>query len=249
MDEQSRRKFLQQFAVLSAGIYAGIFNGCKPDYGPVVMPAYGVQPIDTDPPDVSGNLFIRNAFGIEIVLYDRYNRLKLIGSRSDLFRVHVPREVQEEIELEIFQYMDIFGNLDSPSPSKVVKKLNVNLPVETSENPSYIWIIDMFPIKDCGEMKFSYNQDSEYNVDVNLIISERIRFEELVLGNILRLGLTYGEYLIEYVYWRGNSPKAGEKAELGRISTENINGEEVPIRVTLDAENKIIERIIPNWEG
>jgi len=245
MDDLSRRKFLKQFAVLSAGVGAVIFAGCEP------FLEYGPPPIDSDPQDTMGNLFIysSNTFGSELVLYDSYRRLKIFYMPRSHYRVNVPGDGIQENELQMFKYYDVDGNLDNPPTSELFKRWSVILPTNPSINPEFVWIIDDNEIQDCGELVFINNTVSDINVEVNLLISERMHTEQFVSGKPLHLGMTYGEYTIEYTYWIGNSPKAGERRELGRITTEIVNGAEIPIRSTLNTENNKIERTIPNWEG
>ena len=245
MDEPLRRKFLKQFAVLSTGIGTIWLTGFDAHAQYENLPMYGPMPIDADSPDELGNLYIRSVMGRELVLYNRNKRLKIIEGMSTPYRVNIKRAVQEENELEIFKFWDIKGSLANPSSSEIFKRWSVNLPSEVSEIPNYIWIIDRSSTKDCGELVLNYNPDSEIMVNVKL----GTHTEQVIAGRPIHLGLTFGDYVIEYHYWRGNSPKTGERIELGNITTEMVNGEEVPIRVNLNSENRKVERTIPKWEG
>jgi len=149
MDDQSRRKFLKQFAVLSVGVGSFILSGCEDrvDYGPI--PPYGPPPIDSDPPDLIGNLYIRSLIPMELVLYDRHQRLKilLVGWTDSLYRVNVRRGGNEENELEMFRYFDVRENLDSPPNTDLFKRWSVILPTELSENPQCVWIMCPAPVE------------------------------------------------------------------------------------------------------
>jgi len=249
MDELSRRKFLKQFAVFSAGMGVVIIAGCEPflEYGPV--PAYGPTPVEPDPSDPFGNLYVRSNSMRELVLYDNYSRPKILRFINNYYRVGVQRNDPEENELEIFGYMSVRGDLDNPQKSKMLKRWSVNLPTELSETPNYIWIIDNYLSKECGELVLTYQSGSDIKVDVKMINWEGTHSEQILPGQLVHLGISFGEYRIEYSYWRGNTPKAGERNDLGRITTEIVDGEEVPITVNLNADNSKIERTIPNWEG
>ena len=257
MEDQSRRKFLKQFAVLSAGVGAYLLSGCdggsEPVYG--VTPLYGPSYIDENDP--LGNLYIHHIDDKAIVLFDMQNRIKTMewwmtsaGVSLSPLRVNVPRNKNEINNLEVYSFEDIRDSIDYPLPSKALKRWQVNLPLEISERPTYIWVIDMSAIKDCGELVLNYSPGSDVKVDVNIHFSERRLIAERVMPGIqLHLGLAYGECTIEYIYWKERAPKAGDWIELGRITTETVDGDEVPILSSINTENQHIERTIPNWGG
>jgi len=243
---------LKQFAVLSAGTSAFIFTGCD-----IIIPEerslYGPPPIETDPPDKIGNLYIQTLNLPELVLCDRYRRLRIIPGGETRYKVHVVRSIQAESELEIFMYWEI-GKVDTPPTSSIFKKWLVNLPVEAIDDPNYIWIIDISTVKECGELIFSYfphteRELPEIKVDVRLINLETEHIESVDGGRPKHLGLVFGEYTLEYTYWHEDLVNTGQRIVLGRITTEVVNDEEVPIWVVLDAENLKIERTLPNWES
>jgi hypothetical protein len=255
MDELSRRKFLKQFAVLSAGVSAVLLTGCSEDQPLYGVPVYGVPFVSDN--DVLGNLYIHNIELNAIVLFEKQKRIKTMknwrdhaGVSQSPIRVNVPRNQNDLIFLEVYSLDDIGESSDSPIPSKTLKRWQVNLPLEISERPTYIWIIDMSAIKDCGELVLNYSPGSDVKVDVNIHFSERRLITERVMPGIqLHLGLAYGECTIEYIYWKEKAPKAGDWIELGRITTETVDGVEVPILSSINTENQHIERTIPNWGG
>lgn len=250
MDELSRRKFLKQFTVLSVGVGVYVLNGCEessPLYG--VSPDYGVPPIG-DEGDELGNLYVRNISRVDLVLVDENVRLKTIGFRTSIIRVNVPLTEDKEKELRIYLNGDVRGEIENLQESSILKRWIVKLPPEIKTNPNFIWAVNVSEIKDCGEIILTYQPESDIIVDVKFVHSERIFTTERILPeNSLHLGMSFGEYTMEYIYWKEQAPKVGDWIELGRISTEIVNGEEVPIRATLDAGHNRIERIIPNWDG
>ena len=244
MEDKSRRNFLKQFAVLSAGASTFILTGC-PMYGPQTLVVS-----NRDPQDKLGNLFIRNVSLTQIALFDRENMLKVIGGFSYLYRVKVPINFVDNSELKIFPYWEIEDNIDAPPPEKVIKRWSVNLPSEIIENPDHIWVIDESTTQDCGELRFNYQTETNFIVNVHVYASGvNITTEQVLPGKRINLGLAYGEYTIEYVFLQARAPKAGNRMELGKITTETVNGEEVPITVNLNANTSKIERTVPNWEG
>jgi len=247
MDDKSRRQFLKQFAVLSAGASTFLITGC-PMYGPPCRPDYGRE--FSSPADELGNLFVRNSSRSRIALYDRESMLKVVWRNSALYRVNVPINVMENNYLSVYFYSDTGDQNDFPPPSEVLKRWSVKMPSQISETPNYIWLIDSSPTKDCGEILFNYKPENDIIVDVQINAWEDIKTTERVLpGKSIHLGMAYGEYTIEYIYYLGRAPKVGERTELGRIASEIVNGEEVPIKTTLDAQHSMMERTIPNWEG
>jgi len=179
MDDQSRRKFLKQFAVMSASIGIVTLTGCD-----IIIPEerslYGPPPVKTDPPDDTGNIFICNKTGIELVLYDRYRILKVLPAVDSPYRVNIFRRIHVESELEIFRYYAM-SNIDNPPTSDIFKKWIVKLPADAVKNPYYVWVIDNSNTKECGELIFQYHPSvergqPEIQVDVKLLRLETEHF-------------------------------------------------------------------------
>ncbi len=193
-----------------------------------------------DPADKAGNLLIINNSGQRLVLYKGEVAERKISSASSDYLVKLANPSEAAVEMSLYLYDDVKGDMNNPPLDKVFKKWKVPLSKGTEVSRQVTWHVGATnDNSNSGTLKlkyYAYAGLEGYNVDVHLNGKTGAKIASLKPGDQDRqIGLDYGSYTLSYHYWSSDQNTADGVKDNGWMNSQTIDGEDVSFWVVLNA--------------
>ncbi|HBH47479.1 MAG TPA: hypothetical protein DDX98_02515 [Bacteroidales bacterium] len=203
---------------------------------------------EPDQPDTQGNLLIINNSNEQLVLYKDQVVIKKIPASATDFLVNIPNESEATIQLDLFKWIDVHDDVSNPDPTLAFKRWLVPLSNSTDIEDRATWHVEgLDPDVNVATLSLSYYGGTQDNVDVYLNSFEGAKISTMKPGDqYKKVGIDYGNYTLNYLYWTSDQNDATAFEEVGRITTQDINGTPKPIWLVLNEGRKDITMVIPH---
>lgn len=201
-----------------------------------------------DQPDQSGNLLIINNSNEQLVLYKDQEVVKMIPASATDYLVFIPNESEGAVQLDLYLWEDVAGDVDNPAPSDAFKRWLVPLSNSDDVEERVTWHVGgASQYTDVATLNLSYFGGTDNFVDVYLNGRTGGKIASLKPGDqYKKVGVDYGNYTLHYLYWFSDQNDASAFEELGWIETQLINGEEKDIWLILNENRKDVTMVIPH---
>jgi hypothetical protein len=229
------KKLLFLFAI------AAFLGACEKDDPPAEFQA--------DPAADAGTLLIINNSKKRLVLYkDEVPQKKITSSSSD-YLVNLPTTDGEAVELSLYDWEDVQGDINNPPLELVFKKWKVSLANSTAVSDQATWHVSASSqYSTMATILFNYYAGTENHVDVFLDGQTGAKLMTLKPGQQYRkIGLDYGNHTLAYHYWLSDQNTADASNEIGWIEKQSINGKEGNIWLVLNENRSEMTMVVPHY--
>jgi hypothetical protein len=201
-----------------------------------------------DQPDQTGNLLIINNSNEQLVLYKDQEVVKMIPASATDYLVYIPNEGEGTVQLDLYVWNDVAGDVDNPTPSEAFKRWLVPLSSSDAVESRATWHVGgASQYTDVATLNLSYFGGTDNFVDVYLNGRTGGKIASLKPGDqYKKVGVDYGNYTLHYLYWFSDQNDANAFEELGWIEEQLINGEEKDIWLILNENRKDVTMVIPH---
>jgi hypothetical protein len=229
------RKLLFLFVV------ATLLGACEKEDPPAVFQA--------DQSADAGNLLIINNSNKRLVLYKDEVPMKKISSSSTDFLVNVPTQDGVAVELSLYDWEDVVGDINNPPLDQVFKKWKISLANSTALSNQVTWhVSDKSEYSTMATIFFNYYAGTDYSADVFLNGQTGAKLMTLAPGQQYRkIGLDYGNHTLSYHYWLSDQNTADATQDIGWIEKQTINGEEGDIWLILNENRSEMTMVVPHY--
>ncbi len=229
------KKLLFLFAI------AALLGACEQEDPPAVFQA--------DPSADAGNLLIINNSEKRLVLYkDEVPQRKISSSSSD-YLVNLDTEDGEAVELALYDWELVQGDINNPPLGSAFKKWKVSLANSTAVSDQATWHVSKSSeYSTMATIFFNYYAGTENHVDVFLDGKTGAKLMTLKPGQQYRkIGLEYGNHTLAYHYWLSDQNTADASNEIGWIEKQSINGNEGDIWLVLNENRSEMTMVVPHY--
>lgn len=229
------KKLLFLFAI------AAFLGACEKEDPPAVFQA--------DPSADAGNLLIINNSEKRLVLYKDEIPQKKIPSTSTDFLVNLDTEDGKAIELALYDWELVEGDINNPPLDGAFKKWKVALANSTAVSDQSTWHVSKSSeYSTMATIFFNYYSGTENHVDVFLDGKTGAKLMTLKPGQQYRkIGLDYGNHTLAYHYWHSDQNTADASNEVGWIEKQTINGNEGNIWLVLNENRNEMTMVVPHY--
>lgn len=208
------------------------------------------DPMDFTPDqaDKSGNLLVINNSNEQLVLYKDQVVIKKIPASATDYLVYIPNESEGTVQLDLYLWEDVAGNVNNPDPAKAYKRWMVPLSGTDAVETRATWHISgASQYTDVATLNLSYFGGTDNFVDVYLNGRTGGKIASLKPGDqYKKVGVDYGNYTLHYLYWFSDQNNNVAFEEKGWIEKQLINGVEKDIWLILNENRKDITMTIPH---
>ncbi|MGM0375638.1 MAG: hypothetical protein ACQEQ0_02580 [Bacteroidota bacterium] len=205
---------------------------------------------DADKPADAGNLLIINNANRRLVLYKDEVPMKKIPSSSSDFLVNLQNSDGQAVELALYEWEDVEGDINNPPLDMVFKKWKVSLANSTAVSDQVTWhVSDKSEHSTMATIYFNYYAGStDYHADVFLNGRNGAKLMSLAPGQQYRkIGLDYGTHTLAYHYWHSDQNTADASEDIGWIEEQTINGDEGEIWLVLNENREEVTMVVPHF--
>ena len=222
-------------------IIATLMGACQKEDPPAVFQA--------DQSADAGNLLIINNSSKRLVLYKDEVPLRKISSSSTDFLVNIPTQDGVAVELSLYDWDDVQGNVNNPPLDKVFKKWKISLANSTALSDQVTWhVSSSSEYSTMATIFFNYYAGTDYSADVFLNGQNGAKLLTLAPGQQYRkIGLDYGNHTLAYHYWLSDQNTADAVEDIGWIEKQTINGEEGDIWLVLNENRSDMTMVVPHF--
>ncbi len=202
-----------------------------------------------DNPDATGNLLIINNSNEQLVLYKDQEVVKMIPASATDYLVYIPNESEGTVQLDLYLWEDVAGDINNPAPADAFKRWLVPLSSSDAVEQRATWHVGgASQYTDVATLNLSYFGGSDNNVDVYLNGRTGGKVVSLKPGDqYKKVGVDYGNYTLHYLYWFSDQNDANAFKEVGWIESQLINGNEKDIWLILNENRKDVTMVIPHF--
>ncbi|PWD97654.1 hypothetical protein [Marinilabilia rubra] len=222
---------------------AAFLGACEKDDPPAEFPA--------DPSDNAGNLMIVNSSNRQLVLYDGDTPIRFVPNSETDYLVNIPAEGEIAVDLKLYDWEDVRGNINNPDPTQIYKRWSVPISGSTDRINRVTWHVSNDPDnKEMANIYFNYYGGSEEYVDVYLNGREGAKIMTLKPGDQqMQIGLDFGNYTLHYHYWNSDQTTADGRNYLSWIDTQMIGEDEVDIWLVLNSSREEMSMTVPHLDA
>jgi hypothetical protein len=201
-----------------------------------------------DQPDQSGNLLIINNSNEQLVLYKDQEVVKKIPASATDYLVYVPNEGEGTVQLDLYLWADVAGDINNPVPADAYKRWLVPLSNSDDVEERATWHISgASQYTDVATLNLSYFGGTDNFVDVYLNGRTGAKIASLKPGDqYKKVGVDYGNYTLHYLYWFSDQNDNNAFEEVGWIENQLVNGDEKDIWLILNENRKDVTMVIPH---
>ena len=203
-----------------------------------------------DPSADAGNLLIVNNSEKRLVLYKDEVPQRKIPSTSTDYLVNLDTEDGKAVELALYDWELVEGDINNPPIGSAFKKWKVSLANSTAVSDQVTWHVSKSSeYSTMATIYFNYYSGTEYHADVFLDGQTGAKLMTLKPGQQYRkIGLDYGNHTLAYHYWHSDQNTADAVDESGNwIEKQTINGEKGDIWLVLNENRSEMTMVVPHF--